>query len=392
MKKFLPLWLVIFMSFFCYSSMLTMFVPLLQGKLSPLNLSQYSASYRNILSGIYLSLYPLGQFFGSPIIGALSDKFGRKNMLSISLIITILCLTMIAYAVIIKSMILLAIACFVAGLGESNMALALSAISDLTTPETHSSEFARAFVMCSLGYISGSIFGGIATWVGYIHPFIIEAILVAITLASILIFFNDNVKQKTSHNLKVLLLSFFSIFHKKVLRPYYLANFLAYLACFGILRVELIYMQDYFLLSQFQISMFYSYASIIAMIANFIVTPYLLKKLDIRRVILFTGSGAFISSIIFILPKNPEYLWLTTALIGFFVPIIVAMLSALISGKAIHNQQGAVMGNNQSLQVLAEAVSAAAGGVVFAVNRQLPFITFAIIGFVSIVIYRQLKH
>lgn len=392
MKKFGPLWFVIFASFFCYASMLTMFVPLLQDTHSPLNIVRFTLSERNILSGVFLSLYPLGQFFGSPIIGALSDKFGRKNVMVISLSITIVCLFGIAYAIFIKSLLLLAIGCFVAGLGESNMALALSAIADLTTHETRGSAFARAFVMCSIGYITGSMFGGVASFIGYGYPFVIEGALVILTFVSIQWFFTDSVQQKIHKPLKIVLMTFVDVFRKTALRPYYLANFIAYLAAFGILRVELMYMQEYFHLTQVKIAMFYSYASILAMAANFIVTPFLLKRMSAHCIVLTIGLAAFASGIIFILPTHASYLWCTTALIGFFIPIILAMIGALISGKALPELQGAVLGNNQSLQVLAEALSATAGGLIFALNPQAPFFIFAALGFFSLAIYKRIDR
>lgn len=390
--KFIPLWLVIFVSFFCYSSMLTMFVPLFQDQVSPLYIVAYSAQKKNILVGIFLALYPLGQFLGSPIIGSLSDKFGRKKILLLSLAVTLLCMLLMAYSIFVKSLILLGIACFIAGLGESNMALALSAIADLTTSENRSNAFAKAWVMCSLGYISGSMFGGIAAFTGYICPFLLESGLVMSTLICTSLFLADKQISSEQAQLKQILLNFISVFYKSELRPYYLANFLAYIACFGILRVELIYMQEHFLLSQLEIAIFYSYASVIAMFANFIITPWLLKSMTVRRIILTAGVAAFLSGIIFIIPSQKTYLWVTTALIGLFIPITVAMTGALISGKASIERQGAVMGNNQSLQVLAEAVSASAGGVIFAINQQAPFIIFTLIGISSLRIYKNLRH
>lgn len=389
MKKLIPLWIIIFISFFCYSSMLTIFVPLLQGKLSPLYTPEYTTAYRNILAGIFLALYPLGQFLGSPVIGSLSDKIGRKKVLTGSSFLTVICLVVIAYSIVIKSLMLLAISCFIAGLGESNMAIALSAIADLTTAETRSTAFARAWVMCSLGYITGSMFGGVASFIGYIYPFIIEAVLVMLMLLSIIVYFVDTTQQKTTESIKVILLNFANIFSKTTLRPYYMANFLLYIACFGILRVELLYMQGYYQLTQLQIAVFYSYASVMAMIANFLLTPLLLSKMSVQRIVIFAGFTAFMSGVIFVLPTQTAFLWLTTGLIGVFVPITVAMAGALISGKSKLEHQGAVMGNNQSLQVLAEAFSATIGGLIFSLNQQAPFIIFAIIGIASLTIHKQ---
>ncbi len=392
MKKYLPLWSAIFVAFFCYSSMLTMFVPLLQASTSPLNIATISVHYRNVLSGLMLSLYPLGQFFGSPVMGALSDKYGRKVILMISLGVTFCCLLLIGYAIIIKSLVFLAICCFIAGLGESNMALALSAIADLTSINLRGHEFARAFVMCSLGYITGSMFGGIAAYIGYVYPFIIEAGLVILTLLSIAFLYTDSMTRKMNFSLKKSLVSFGEVFKKTYLRPYYCANFLAYFACFGILRVELMYMQGFYGLSQLQISLFYTYASVIAMFANFWVTPLFLNIMSVRKIILVIGMATFISGLIFIIPTQYQYLWLTAGLIGFFTPITVAMIGSLISAKAASDEQGTVMGNNQSLQVLAEALSAIFGGIAFAFNQQVPFIIFAMTGIVSLILYRQLKY
>ena len=51
-----------------------------------------------ILLGILLCLYPLGQFAGSPVFGALSDRFGRKPVLMISLCFTTACYALIGIA------------------------------------------------------------------------------------------------------------------------------------------------------------------------------------------------------------------------------------------------------------------------------------------------------
>lgn len=392
MKRIIPLWLIIFVSFFCYSSMLTMYVPLIKQELILGNYSQNLCSNLEILSGIFLALYPLGQFLGSPIIGALSDKAGRKKMLGISLITTLVCFLVMAFAIQIHSLTLLAIASFIAGFGESNMALALSAIADFSLDHQREKEFARAFVMCSLGYILGSLFGGLASFIAYTWLFLIEALLILITFIITIFWFSDTKQQHTNQGIRDMCLNFFKIFKKNPIRGYYLTNFLTYLAWFGILRVELIYMQAYFNLSQAQIAFYYSLASIVAMFGNFVITPILLKRLNLISIVLLTGVLSALSGILFILPTTTEFLWLTTSLIGLFVPINVAMIGALISKQAPNNTQGSVMGNNQSLQVLAEAISATLGGILFSLANVTPFILFVILGLIGVYTYNRLDR
>ena len=49
----------------------------------------YSFSTRTLLYGFLIASYPLAQFFGAPILGALADSKGRKKLLILSLIGTV---------------------------------------------------------------------------------------------------------------------------------------------------------------------------------------------------------------------------------------------------------------------------------------------------------------
>ena len=84
-----------------YAMMVTLFPPMLlldNGFLDP----GASKSAKTILIGLLLALYPLGQFLGSPVIGALSDRFGRKRVLLITLILSITFYCLIAVALLMK--------------------------------------------------------------------------------------------------------------------------------------------------------------------------------------------------------------------------------------------------------------------------------------------------
>jgi MFS family permease len=388
-RKLIPIYLVIFVSFFYYSSMLTMFVPLLQGHNGPFYKIVGDGGFGNALSGLFLALYPLGQFIGSPIIGSVSDNYGRKKVIVASLFITTICLLLMAYSVYIASLWVLGLSCFLAGLGESNMAVALSFIADITNDENRASIFAKAWAMCSVGYITGSLFGGAPVIIGYVSPFVIEAIMSILTVG-ITLYYMDNIKSGAITKISFLksIQTFSSVFKPSHLRIHYLTNFVVYFAFFGVLRTELLYMHGIFLLNQSWIAFFYAYASCISMLGNFIITPILLKYLNVRKVVLLSGIIAITASILFVSFSKASSLYLTTALIGLSIPIFVAMIGASISSFADTNEQGVVMGINQSLMVLAEAVSAIAGGLLFNVFAAFPFMIFAGIGLCGIGIYK----
>ena len=73
----MPLYLVIFIGFIGYSMMVTLFVPMLMYDHAFFG-GEVSRAAKTTTIGVLLALYPLGQFIGSPVIGALSDRFGRK--------------------------------------------------------------------------------------------------------------------------------------------------------------------------------------------------------------------------------------------------------------------------------------------------------------------------
>jgi MFS family permease len=74
---------VVFAGFVGYSLMITVFTPMIMSNHNFLLPPDEPMSRRVIVLGFLLCLYPLGQFVGSPVLGALSDRFGRKPVLMI---------------------------------------------------------------------------------------------------------------------------------------------------------------------------------------------------------------------------------------------------------------------------------------------------------------------
>src|ERR1700744_3218999 len=105
----LPLYVVIFVGFVGYSLMITVFTPMLMGNHHLFVDPSASPKSRILLLSFLLCLYPLGQFAGSPVLGSLSDRFGRKPILLVSLTVTTFCYFLIALALTIRSFALLAV-------------------------------------------------------------------------------------------------------------------------------------------------------------------------------------------------------------------------------------------------------------------------------------------
>lgn len=104
--------------------------------------------------GIVAAAFPLAQLIGVPLMGALSDRFGRKPLLLISQITTCLSFLMLGLA---QSLTMVIVSRLVDGLFGANIATAQAALSDLTDEHTRTQGLGLTGAAFGLGFIFGPI-------------------------------------------------------------------------------------------------------------------------------------------------------------------------------------------------------------------------------------------
>jgi MFS family permease len=177
LTRLAPLYVVVFMGFVGYSLMITVFTPMLLRADRALLPPDSSLSVRTMVLGVLLCLYPLGQFIGSPILGSVSDRFGRRPILVVSLVATSGCYALIALSITTNNLPLLAFASLIAGFAEANIVTAQSAIADVVPPDHRNRYFGYIYMAVSLAYVIGPLGGGKLTdphlvpWFGDATPF-----------------------------------------------------------------------------------------------------------------------------------------------------------------------------------------------------------------------------
>ena len=122
----------------------------------------WGGSSRALFLGITLAAYPLGQFIGSPILGSLSDDYGRKQLLSGSLLISAICNLFSGLAIEWHHLGFLIASRFAAGLMEGNVAIARAMAADITTISKHET-FGKINAAASIAYLLGPLLGGLMT-------------------------------------------------------------------------------------------------------------------------------------------------------------------------------------------------------------------------------------
>lgn len=114
--------------------------------------------------GLFITLWALMQFFGSPIQGALSDHFGRRPVVLGSNFGLGLDYFVMALA---PTLWWLLIGRVLAGLTAASFSTATAYIADVTPPEKRAAAFGKIGAAFGLGFIIGPVLGG---WLGHFDP------------------------------------------------------------------------------------------------------------------------------------------------------------------------------------------------------------------------------
>ena len=118
--------------------------------------------------------YAITQFIFAPVIGNLSDKYGRRPVLLISLFGFSLDFLLLAYA---PTIIWLFIGRILSGITGASFTTASAYIADVSTSENRTKNFGLMGAAFGLGFIIGPVLGGLLGQFGTRVPFIAAAIL-----------------------------------------------------------------------------------------------------------------------------------------------------------------------------------------------------------------------
>lgn len=132
-----------------------------------------------IWGGILTTSFAVMQFLFSPLVGALSDSFGRRPVLLISLVVLALDYVLMALA---ETIWLLLLGRIIAGLAAATYATATAFMADISPPEKRAQNFGLISAAFGAGFVFGPAVGGLLGEIGPRAPFIAAAVLATLNL------------------------------------------------------------------------------------------------------------------------------------------------------------------------------------------------------------------
>ena len=164
-----------------FSIILVVFIDLLGFSLILPLLPYYAETFQanNFVTGLLVASYAAAQLIGAPLLGRLSDRYGRRPVLIASIFGTFIGFLMLGFA---RTLVMLFAARVLDGLTGGNISIAQAYITDVTDAKDRSRGLGMIGAAFGLGFIIGPVTGGFLSQWGYAVPALVAAALSFINL------------------------------------------------------------------------------------------------------------------------------------------------------------------------------------------------------------------
>lgn len=336
-------------------------------------LPRYSETHfgaNEIQIGILIASFSFFQFLSSPILGRLSDRIGRKPVITFSLLLSSISYVIFAFSP--NYWVALLSRC-VSGIGGGSISAAQAYIADITEKSERTKGMGLIGTAFGLGFVFGPFIGGMLATYGYIVPNLAAAGFSFTALILTRMFLVESLKIKSEFTVK---LEDFSSSLKtsrfqKAFSNVYTANFILifFIITFSIANtygVIPIFAYRYLNFTDREIGYIYAVIGIVGVIFQ----GYLignLTKIFTEKSLLLAGMFLMLFGLALIpfAIKLISLMWLFVVFISIGLALINPTILSLISKLSSPDEQGEILGVNQSMGSLGRVVGPVWGGIAF---------------------------
>lgn len=313
---------------------------------------------------LLLALFALAQFMATPIIGRLSDYYGRKPLLVISLFGTVLSNIMAFLA---PTGAILLLARIFDGITGGNNSVAQAIISDSTEPEERAQAFGLFGAAFGMAFIIGPLLSIPLQSISTEAPFLGSAAIALLGTLITIFFLPETNTNPETEKLRLNNLGFGQIItglRRDVVQEILILKFISALI-FGVFQFGFQpYSVNVLGADSEGISIALVVFGIFSVISQAIVVPQLVARINYFKTLVAGSTLTSIALVIFLLPQDYTLFLMIIPLFAIPGNIFRPVLSALMSINATKKDQGLGMGLLESYFALATGIGPILGGIV----------------------------
>jgi len=309
-KAMLTIFLVVFIDLMGFGLIL----PLL-----PYIAEQFQANAFQI--GLLTATYSLFQFISAPILGSLSDRYGRKKILIVSQLGTMVGFIMLGLA---GSMPLLFLSRLIDGITGGNISIAQAYMADITDNKNRAQGMGMLGAAFGLGFILGPAIGGFLSVYGFWAPAFFAAGLALLSMITTGMFLKETVDtkkvQKAQAKTGDTLIKVFQAHPIGLFVPVFLLMSIGFS---GMQSTFALWTLDTFGLGPRENGYIFAFVGIISVVVQLKVLPWVVKKWGERKVLKM--SVPILAVGFFIMP------------LSFHLAMVFLAIAFMVVGNALAN-------------------------------------------------------
>ncbi len=335
--------------------------------------------------GLLASSFAIGEFFFAPIWGRLSDRFGRKPIISISLLGISIAFASFAIA---NNLTWLFISRFLQGVFSSGVFTSASAyVADVTTKQDRIKGMSKLGASVAAGFIFGPAIGGILSSINHQLPFFTAATLTIVNLIFVRLLLKESLKIKEEK--LVLREGFLNIkaMYKGLRGELGTLFILFFLWSYALSNNQVaipLYGAEVLMISAAVIGIFFSLQGFTSAFVQWFLLSKITRKIGEHHAAVLGLSIMALS--LFLMPFSAFPIFLATLMMAFsFGSAITRPTVQTLISKKTHEGQGTTMGIAASFESLGRIIGPILGGLVFySLGHQAAF--FMVVVFIAVML------
>lgn len=361
--SFLIILLIGFVDYIGVGLVYPIFAVLLFDTANPILQPDASPEYRGAMLGLLIGLTPISQFFCAPLLGAFSDKKGRKKALTIGISGGCAGYLIGVAGIYFHSLSLLFLYRILVGASDATAAVAQATLADISTEENKAKRFAYLNSCIGFGFAIGPFLGGyiadptVVSWFNYSTPLIFAGLMSLTNLILVMWKFPETRKkiEDISFDLMEGIHNLQRVFLLRKFKWIFLGGFFISFGWAFFNEFIPVLLSERFAFKLNDIGEFYGYTGLWYAIGALAATTFIHKwKPEAIAIVTLLLSAACM--LVFVVVHVSVYIWWIVPLMMVGIAMAYPSATTIVSNRAGVDQQGEILGVYQSIGAAALGV------------------------------------